>query len=79
MIRRIKKLYAGMAKRHITVCSNGWDTFRCIIHMSSSFDIALWRDKRYLNDKNPIHDRGTESIFRFSAESFEYDFKFKKK
>ena len=30
--------------------------------------------ERYLNDKNPIHDRETASLFRFSAESFESDF-----
>ena len=28
-----------------------------------------------LHEKNPIHGRGTESIFRFSAEGFESDFK----
>ena len=32
--------------------------------------------KRYLNDKNPIHNRETASIFQFSAETFESDFTF---
>ena len=30
--------------------------------------------ERYLNHKNPIHDRETASILRFSAETVESDF-----